>query len=629
MATLILKNALIADGYGGEPYRGDILVRDGIIAEVRMDSRPAGTVHADDYEDEAASVIDCKGRVVSPGFIDIHSHGDLTAAAFPDMESCVLQGITTIFGGQCGMSAAPADRYWRYTFFEDRAFEQVIPAPCGGQIPGRGQLLETERLREPFRSVFEFDLDWTHVGEYYDHLDRTGIGANILTSVGHGMIRNQVMGTDDRREATQDEIDRMAEILRREIANGAAGMSYGLDYECGVYASDDELLQLAAVLAECGGLLTTHCQRRNWRHGEYREQHYIDGVREVLEIARRTGVRLHISHLAGGYEGPPEPTDEISGTDIYAGIEKSCRAILDLIESYRDMGVHVTYDVIPEGCGGEMFHLPYLAGKFEPYVDWCGGFDGFRDALRTGSYRRQLADEIRAGRHRSVSPFTRFDPGDDPEWGDHAFITECKVAEWAGRRIADIAEEFGMDVTEAMLEILADDPRTMYSTDHITRYPGADIYTSLPDASVCLDGALYDYGWPPDDGRPCIFPAPSHYSGMVKFLRRELDRGAGLGETIAKMTGNSAAKIGFNDRGWIAEGMAADLVVFDPETLDPGEARTDPRVAPAGIDYVLVNGVIEADHGKAMHRRAGRTLRGTFGPNKSDVDHRQSVHEEI
>ena len=597
MLDILLKNGNIADGRGTEIFRGDVAISDGRICGVRREEEPP-------LEDgQAAEVIDCTGKLIAPGFIDIHSHGDMTAAAFPEMESYVLQGVTTFFGGQCGMSAAPADRYWRYTFFEDAAFEKIIPPPCGGQIPGRGQLLETEKLRPAFKEVFGFDLDWTHTGEFFDHLEKVGIGVNMLSSVGHGQIRNQVMGTDDRREATQEELGRMEELLEVALENGAAGMSIGLDYGPGVYASDQELMRMARCLARNGRMLTVHCQRRNFRHGEYRKQYYINGLKEALEIGRKTGVRLHISHLACGYEvAPGDPEME----------REAARRTLEIIEEYRSLGVDVTWDVIPEGCGGEMFCLPYLASKFQPYVDWCGGFDGFAEKLNTGSYRRQLAEEIERGGHRSVSPFTNLDPVEDPEWGHHVFIKEFCKETFNGRSIHEISEKLGMSDVNGALEILSDDPRTRCVSDRRAHYPGADYYTDRKDASVCIDGGQFNYSWPYEKNRPVIFPAPSTYCGMVKFLKNEIKKGADVSETVAKMTGNSAGKIGLSDRGIIGEGMCGDCVVIDLDELDPRESYTEPESVPSGIDYVIVNGVIEADHGRALHRKAGKILRAPF-----------------
>ena len=592
MFDYILKNVQIADGSGAPSYKADAAVSDGMIAEIGSIDRSDGR-----------EIIEGDGCVLSPGFIDIHSHGDMSAPAFPDMESCVLQGITTVFGGHCGMSASPAHKYWRYAFFEDAAFAKIAPPPAGGQCPGKSQLMERQPLVSAFREAFGFDLDWNHIGEYYDHLDRTGIGANLACVVGHGQIRQQVMGIDDKREASPSEIEEMKRYLREAMEHGSLGMSFGLDYEPGAYASDEELLEMAQCLAEYDGLLTTHCQRRDFRRGVVKKQYYIDGLREVLEIARKTGVRLHVSHIACGYE--VNPPDEDLGN-------MAAQKTLDMIESYRRQGVRVTWDVIPQGCGGEMFHFPYLATKLIPYVDQCGGLTAFSEKLKLPAYRAALSCEIKDGRHQSRSPFTRLDPKGNPQWAEGVIITQSRDEALIGRKLLDLSAEREQHFVDTILDLVAEDPWICWSREGETAWPGVSCFVSQPDASVCLDGGVFDMEYPAPSDYPLQFAAASSYCGMVKFLKGQLCAGASLEATIAKMTGNSAKKIGLRDRGFVKKGMAADLVLFRPEDLDPNEGAVDPRRAPKGILYVMVNGKIEVDHGVCRRAKAGKTLRGPF-----------------
>lgn len=588
----MFQNVLVADGSGGELYPADVGVNNGKIVQI---GKTEG--------DPAKRVIDGKGNVLTPGFIDIHSHGDLSAAAFPEMESAVLQGITTVFGGHCGMSASPADRYWRYTFYEEPAFEQVMPPPCGGQWPGRGQVAEVEKLRPAFRKAFGFEPDWSCMGEFYDHLMKVGIGVNLVCVTGHGQIRQQVMGLDDRRFASEAEIGQMKEYLRREMETGSRGMSYGLDYEPGVYASDQELLELAVCLERYDGMLTTHCQRRDYRHGRYQKQYYINGLKEVLDIAERTGVRLHVSHLNGGYE--VTPPDEMLQRE-------AAKRTLDLIESYKARGVRVTWDVIPPGCGGEMFHFPHLATKMVPYVEQCGGLGSFAGCLQTESYRRELSRSIQEGKHLSRSPFTNLDPVQSPDWGMHAVITDAKDRSLIGKNIGELAKERGQHFVDTILDLLREDPWICYTNVQELPRPDWEYFVAQKDAAVCLDGGVYNMNYPTVKDYPTEYAAPSTYCGMVKFLKGQLDQGKNLAETIAKMTGNPARKIGLPDRGFIQEGMAADLVLLDVDHLDPRENRVDPRQVPEGIQSVIVNGVMEAEQGKCLHQKAGRTLRYPF-----------------
>lgn len=586
---IIFQRAKIADGSGKPCFVADVAIKDGFIAKIgKVDS------------DAGDQIINAEDRVLAPGFIDIHSHGDLSAPAFPNMESCVLQGITTVFGGHCGMGAAPADKYWRYTFFEDAAFIKAAPAPAGGQCPGKGQLLEREALIPAFRDAFGFELDWTHMGEYFSHLERAGIGANLVCVTGHGQLRQQVLGTDDKREATKQEIEEMKKYLRRDLENGSRGLSFGLDYEPGVYASDTELLELAACTAEYGGLLTTHCQRRNFRRGIVEKQYYINGLREVLEIARRTGVQLHISHITSGYEvAPPDPLL----------CELAAKRTLELVEDYCSRGVSVSWDVIPPGCGGEMFHFPYLATKLIPYVDQCGGLTAFADRLRLETYRTSISREIWAGRHQSRSPFTRLDPVENPGWAEDAVITRCVRPEFEGMSLGDLARERNEHFVDTILYLVAEDPWICWDRPKSIQRPGAEYFLSRPDASVCLDGGVFSMEYPAPADYPQQFAAPSSYCGMIKFLKERLDRRESLEGTIAKMTGNSAKKIGLTDRGFIREGLAADLVLLREDTLSANESRVDPRQAPSGVELVLVNGKAAAKGGVHLAAKAGKTLR--------------------
>lgn len=587
MFDIIFKDAVIVDGSGRDLYRADVGVKGGRIAQIgRLDEAAQRTVN-------------CKGLVLAPGFIDIHSHGDLSIPAFPNMESCLLQGITTVFAGHCGMSASPADKYWRHTFYEGPAFKEVIPPPPGGQIPANGQILETEALRPAFQKVFGFDLDWTHIGEYFDHLQRNGIGGNLACVVGHGQIRQQVMGPDDEREASPAEIEEMKKYLRQAMEHGARGMSFGLDYPPGAYASEEELLEMARCLREYDGLLTTHCQRRDFRRGVRAKQYYIDGLREVLDIALATGVQLHVSHLCCGYEvNPADP----------ALCQDAAKRTLDLMEAYRGKGVRVTWDVIPRGCGGQMFHLPYLATKMIPYVDQCGGLQAFSEKLKLPAYRAGLSRDIKRGNHLSRSPFTRLDPLEAPHWADDAEITSSRNEALVGKTVGQLAAERGRHFADVILDLIEEDPFICYRRTEEYENPAIDYFTSLPEASVCLDGGVYSLDYLPAEDYPVDFPAPSTYCGMVKFLRRELDRGCPIEKTVAKMTGNSARCIGLRDRGFIREGYAADLVLLDLARLDAKENQVDPRQAPEGISCVVVNGIIEVEQQKCLRQKAGRTL---------------------
>jgi N-acyl-D-amino-acid deacylase len=351
MYDLIIKNALLVDGSGNKPYIADIAIHNGLIARIGK------------IDDGAERIIDASGKIAAPGFIDMHSHSDATLPAWPDAESSLGQGITTIFTGHCGLSPMPAGRYYGYSCFEDAAMAKVLPTPIGGPNPGYPQLVEPALLRPHYKKAYGADLDWSDVDSYYQHLEKSGIAPNIRSIAGHGQIRFQVLGIDNRRPSTEAELGQILDEVDAAMQAGAAGISFGLDYDPGWYAAREELVAVARRVAELGGILTTHYQLRPNHRGKKADHSPVDGMLEVLDIAEETGVHLHLSHLSGGYT--VQPADP--------GMERfSAQRVLEIVDEYRVRDVQVTYDTICYYSGGDFFY-PFLANRFLPYVKLAGG----------------------------------------------------------------------------------------------------------------------------------------------------------------------------------------------------------------------------------------------------------------
>ena len=182
MYDLIIKNGLVIDGTGGLSFQADVAVQDGFICAV-------GALK----DAVAAQVIDAAGKVVTPGFIDGHNHADLMAARFPDMENLTVQGVTTVCTGNCGLSSAPIPNYYMSTMGDREALEKIIPPLMTEQIPQfSATVLPVDQVREAFRSAYDVALDWSGWKEYIQHLERTGIGANMMGLVGHGVLHTFV-----------------------------------------------------------------------------------------------------------------------------------------------------------------------------------------------------------------------------------------------------------------------------------------------------------------------------------------------------------------------------------------------------------------------------------------------------
>lgn len=583
---ILIQNGLVIDGTGAAPFRANVGIENGKITYIGP-----GTV-------KASQIIDVSGQYVAPGFIDMHSHSDYTLPVYPDAESAIGQGITTMVGGNCGMSPSPCQNLYLPFCLEEKAMAGVLPEPMGGVNPGFMQMVQPALLRPHYQQVFGSDLDWNSFAQYVAHLRHSGIAANLITMVGHGAIRVQVMGTSIHRAATSAEIEQMVCLCDACMREGAAGISFGLDYDPGSYASDEELDAIAACVARNGKILTTHYQLRPTRRGVTAEHSPVDGILEMLELAKRTGVHLHLSHLTASFTIKPYDRE----------LERrSVLRVLEIIDSYRADGVQVTYDTIPSYTGGDFFY-PNIAQRFLPYVLQAGGMKRFSQALNTGNYKQMLIDDICAGKHASSSVMTYLNPVTMPSWGDGAVITRCAKHDYEGKSIGALCRASGKNYVEVLLDILACDPYACYNM-WAASTPGVDteVFLSAPDMAIGLDLSAVDYTLRGifDDDRPQNKRSTGTYCGLIKYLssgRQPME------ELVRHLTSVPAQILHLQDRGIIAQGKVADVVVFDPTNLRANENYIEPAQRPEGISYVLVGGKIALRCGEHTHIRTGEVI---------------------
>jgi len=307
---LVIKGGLVVDGTGNPWLRKDIGIANGKIT---------GLGH---ITEDSGETMDVTEMIVSPGFIDLHNHSDLTILAYPSAESHIMQGVTTAVVGNCGLSLAPVN-------------------------PNNLALLK--RYLSPFlRAGFDYGWEWRTLAEFYQKVEKQGISLNLASLVGQGTIRLAVKGFDST-ESSAEEMNQMKKLLAQSLEDGAFGMSTGLIYPPGCYSSTEELIELASVLREYGAIYTTHIRNERDR--------LIESLEEAIEIAEANGIPLEVSH--------------------HKAAERSnwgkVNATLRLMEQARQRGVEVNCDVYPYIAGSTTITalLPtwILAGGVEKMLD--------------------------------------------------------------------------------------------------------------------------------------------------------------------------------------------------------------------------------------------------------------------
>ena len=497
---LIIAGGTVIDGTGAPRYRADVAVRGDRIVRVSREALPR----------DGARVIDATGRVVAPGFIDLHAHLE-PLLAMPDAESHVRQGVTTALGGPDG----------------------------GGPWP---------------------------FGAYLDSVARAGVGMNVPYLVGHNTIRREVMGMADR-APTPSELDRMRAMVARAMGEGAFGLSTGLRYLPGTFATTDEVVALARVAADSGGIYTSHLREEGLG--------LFEGVSEAIEIGRRARIPVVLTHHKAVGQ-------KMWGQSVHT---------LAMVDSARSAGIDVMVD-----------QYPYTAthtGISVLIPSWAlaGGESAFARRVRNPTLKDSVAKGI------------VFNILNDRGGGDLRRVQFSRVAwqrdlegrtlhEWAVMRGVPTTPEGGAElVIEAALRGGAN---AIY---HVLDEGDVERIMRHPQTMIASDARLSR----PGDGHP----HPRAYGTFPRVLGRYVRERQvlTLEDAVRKMTALPAARLGLGDRGRIGDGMAADLTVFDRATVIDRATFEQPHQYPQGIDYVIVNGVIAVDAGRFTGERGGLVLK--------------------
>jgi N-acyl-D-amino-acid deacylase len=528
---ILIRNGLVVDGSGSPGHVADIAIKGDRIVRIGRLRNARG-----------AREIDAAGMVVAPGFIDMLGQSETYLLIDPRAMSKVMMGVTTEVTGE-GESIAPVN-------------ERLI------------------KEQEDFNRRYKLTIDWRTLGEYFNRLEKQGSGVNLATFVGATQVREYVVGFDNR-PPTTTELEQMKQLVAAAMRDGALGLSTSLQYVPARFAKTDEIVELAKVARQYGGIYATH-QRS--------EANALDeSLAEVFEIARRAQIPVEIWHLKTAYKKNWGRMPEV----------------LAKIRRARAQRLDITADIYPYIAGSTS-----LSACLPPWA-LEGGTEKMLARLRDARIRQQLKQEITTDSKEWENIYLGSGGAPGVLIGS---VINRELEAMQGKRLSQIAAEQGKDPLDALFDlVLADHGQTgaiyfMMSEDDMRAAMRA------PFVSFCTDS-----GARANDGP--LAGAKSHPRGwgsypriLGRYVRDQ--RLLTLAQAIHKMTGLPAARVGLHDRGLLRAGSYADITIFDPKTVIDRATFEIPNQHPEGIKYVIVNGQISVDDGKRTPALAGRALRG-------------------
>lgn len=537
-ANILIKDTFIVDGTGSKGFFGSLLIENGSIKKIIKTK--------DLFESSSSStyIIDGKNLITTPGFIDVHSHNDLVPfMAEPHQALKLMQGVTTELVGQCGLGAAP----------------------CSESVnPGWGNYINGVVGTPEKKSISEF----LAFPDYLSALDSSHLKSNYAALISHGAVRTSVMGFDSRL-ATAEEISAMCSLVGEAMNAGAYGLSFGLQYMPGIFSGKTELVELCKVVAKSDGVVMVHLRNHDIS--------ITKALDEMLEIAKASNVRLHISHLRS-----------------YGSEVLGCRGetLLKQVDKARSEGLILTFDE----------HL-YLSGSTlltQLLPPWFseGGEGEMIKRLNTSALLARLKADME-------NPEVHYDG-----WDNYSYVTGFenilltsvaseKNKNYIGKTIGELSESLSMEPFDFFMKLLKEEGA------------GVGIVTldvfSEQDLTTLLQHPQQMIG---SDSIPAGRPHPRLYGNyplyIGKFVREK--KALSLEEAVRKATSLPAKTLGIRNRGVLAEGMAADIVLFDLNEIIGYEDYMNPATPPKGIKYVIVNGEIAVNDGEVQFGKQGQVL---------------------
>lgn len=527
MYDVIIRNGKIVDGTGSPWYYADIGIKDGVIRKIGKLT-----------DAQALEEIDAKGQVVSPGFIDMHTHSDLVILDEPLIKAKVMQGITTDLLGQDGVAAAPLHEEYIESWKKNISGLDGTPP---------------------------IEWDWRTVGDYINKIEKNNPSYNLAVLAPHGNIRMEVMGLANR-PATDVEILKMQEVLRRSLDEGAVGLSTGLIYPPCCFAEMKELEALCQVIAEYGVPLVIHQRSEG--------DEILESMQELIDMMKRCGAHLHFSHLKN------------CGKDNWYKTPR----VLEKIDQARSEGLEVTFDQYPYTAGSTM-----LSAILPPWVH-DGGADAMIKRLEDMELRQRIEQEMEHATKGwdSMSKWAGW---------DGIVITSVgskKNQKYVGKSIQQIGDELHRkDYAQVALDLIYEESNDVGMIDFVMDEESVKMILSHPAGTIGSDGLL---GGEPHPRAYGTFPRI-----LGKYVREE--HVLPLEDMIRRMTSQPARIIGLQDRGILREALAADVVIFNYDEVMDQATYENPRQHNIGIKAVIVNGHVIVQDGTMHQKSVGKVFR--------------------
>ena len=548
--TLIIQNGLIVDGSGKPGFHGDVVVEGDKIVDIikpqRTQSSQRNWGSAPDpktlcdplrslwqKQNSKAATIDATGCIVSPGFIDAHAHSDAYLVLEPDAPSKISQGITTEINGQCGGSVAP-----RY-----------------GEA----------RLSGDWATLLGPRLTWRSLAEYRTVLEAAKPAINTIQFIGHNTLRSSVVGYAGR-AATPDELKSMQRLLAESLDAGGWGLTTGLIYQPGKYSTPEEVVALAKVAAERGGLYATHMRSEGDR--------ILEAIDEVIDLVKATGIRAEISHL------------KTSGKRNWHKID----AVLEKIENAIGDGLLLGSDRYPFCAAGTDLDIVL--------PDWAqeGAAPAEMARLADPATRAKIVAEINASDRDWSTVMIGGTWHEETKPLSGKTVAECLLLQKnntqaisPGELICRILELDGCKTGAFFFGMSEENLDKILSRPWIV--PGSDASLRAPWGPLGAD-----------------HPHPRAYGTMPEFYRRVRALGVSREEAIARMTSVPARRFGIAHRGVIEKGAFADLAIWKEDEFASKATYVEPHQFSSGVKTVIVNGAVSYTEGKFTGDRAGRFL---------------------